>query len=93
MCTVAALVITACAPDEKTVDLAEVNAQTMSRMAYMKKWRNLTDTEAMDELRQIALERELLEDSFGFDGVGKGNTPPKDQNGPEDDLKDGGDDV
>lgn len=79
--------------DEKTVDLAEVNAQTMSRMAYMKKWRNLTDTEAMDELRQIALERELLEDSFGFDGGGKGNTPPKDQNGPEDDSKDGEDDV
>ena len=58
--------------DEKTMDLAEVNAQTMSRLAYMKKWRNLTDTEAMEELRQIAMEREMLEDSYG-------NMPPTDQ--------------
>lgn len=49
---------------EKEVDLLEVNAQTMSRKSYMKKWRGLTDKEADDELRQIALERELLEDSF-----------------------------
>lgn len=56
--------------DEKQVDLAEVNAQTMSKMAYMKKWRNLTDAEAMQELRQIALEREMLEDSFGNLGPG-----------------------
>lgn len=51
--------------DEKQIDLAEVNAQTMSKMAYMKKWRGLTDAEAMQELKQIALERELLEDSYG----------------------------
>lgn len=51
--------------DEKTIDLAEVTAQTMSKMAYMKKWRNLTDAEAQEELRQIALERELLESSYG----------------------------
>lgn len=50
---------------EKSIDLAEVNAQTMSKMAYMKKWRNLTDAEAMQELRQIALEREMLENSYG----------------------------
>lgn len=50
--------------EEKTVDLAEVTAQTMSRKSYMKKWRNLTDDEADEELRQIALERELLEDSY-----------------------------
>jgi hypothetical protein len=55
--------------DEKQVDLAEVNAQTMSKMAYMKKWRNLTDTEAMQELKQIALEREMLEDSYGNGGM------------------------
>lgn len=60
--------------DEKQVDLAEVNAQTMSKMAYMKKWRNLTDAEAMQELQQIALERELLEDSYGS------LTPPVDNN-------------
>lgn len=50
--------------DEKQTDLSEVNAQTMSRKAYMKKWRNLTDDEADEELRQIALERELLENSY-----------------------------
>jgi len=50
--------------EEKQVDLLEVNAQTMSKKAYMKKWRNLTDEEADEELRQIALERQILEDSF-----------------------------
>ena len=50
--------------EEKTIDLAEVAGQTMSRKAYMKKWRNLTDEESDAELKQIALERELLEDSF-----------------------------
>lgn len=30
----------------------------------MKKWRNLTDDEADEELRQIALERQILEDAF-----------------------------
>lgn len=50
--------------EEKQIDLAEVTAQTMSKKAYMKKWRNLTDEEADEELRQIALERELLESSY-----------------------------
>lgn len=50
--------------EEKQVDLAEVNAQTMSKKAYMKKWRNLTDDEAEEELRQIAIERQILEDSY-----------------------------
>lgn len=50
--------------EEKQIDLAEVQSQTMSRKSYMKKWRNLTDEEATNELKQIALERELLEDSF-----------------------------
>jgi hypothetical protein len=30
----------------------------------MKKWRNLTDDEVQEELEQIALEREMIEDSF-----------------------------
>lgn len=51
--------------EEKQTDLSEVVAQTMSRKAYMKKWRNLDDDEADEELRQIALEREILEDSYG----------------------------
>ena len=65
--------------EEKTIDLAEVAGQTMSRKAYMKKWRNLTDDEADAELKQIALERELLEDSFvdptmmGNKGEGEGD--------------------
>lgn len=50
--------------EEKQIDLAEVTAQTMSKKAYMKKWRGLTDDEADEELRQIALERQLLEDSY-----------------------------
>lgn len=50
--------------EEKTVDLSEIQAQTMSRKSYMKKWRNLTDEEADAELKQIAKEREMLEDSF-----------------------------
>ena len=50
--------------EEKQTDLAEVTAQTMSRKSYMKKWRNLTDDEAEEELRQIALERQILEDAF-----------------------------
>ena len=50
--------------EEKNIDLAEVNAQTMSKKAYMKKWRNLTDEEADEELEQIARERELLESSY-----------------------------
>lgn len=50
--------------EEKTIDLAEVEAQAMSRRAYMKKWRNLTDDEADEELKQIAREREILEDTY-----------------------------
>lgn len=56
--------------EEKIVDLQEVNAQTMSKKAYMIKWRNLTDEEADKELQQIARERELLEDSFSMPGFG-----------------------
>lgn len=55
--------------EEKTVDLSEVANQTMSKRAYMKKWRNLTDDEVDEELRNIALERQILEDSFS-------NLPP-----------------
>lgn len=48
--------------EEKNIDLAEVESQVMSRKAYMKKWRSLTDDEVDDELKQIALERSILED-------------------------------
>lgn len=49
--------------EEKNMDLAEVESQTMSRKAYMKKWRGLTDDEVREELEQIALERQMIEDS------------------------------
>lgn len=67
--------------EEKNIDLAEVESKTMSRKAYMKKWRGLTDDEVQEELEQIALERQIIEDSaFGMggnaddnldDGIGK----------------------
>lgn len=55
--------------EEKTIDISEVGNQLMSKKAYMKKWRNLTDEEADAELKQIALERELLEDTYGNMGM------------------------
>ena len=48
--------------EEKSIDLEEVANKTMSRKAYMKKWRNLTDEEISAELEQIALEQQLIEE-------------------------------
>lgn len=54
--------------EEKTTDLAEVETKVMSRKTYMKKWRGLTSSQVEDELKQIALERQIIEDaSFGGD--------------------------
>lgn len=54
--------------EEKTMDLSEVDSRAMSRKAYMKKWRGLTDDEVKEELEQIALERQIIEDSsFAMD--------------------------
>lgn len=49
--------------EEKDVDLSEINAQTMSRKSYMKKWRGLSDKEADEELEQIKREQDLFENS------------------------------
>lgn len=68
--------------EEKQIDLSEVNAQTMSKKSYMKKWRNLTDEEADEELQQIARERELLESSYF--NPGDITTPTGDENTAED---------
>ena len=57
------------------MDLAEVESKTMSRKAYMKKWRGLTDDEVQEELEQIALERQLIEDS-SFAGTAAGADKP-----------------
>lgn len=52
--------------EEKNMDLAEVDSKVMSRKAYMQKWRQLTDLEVEAELQQIALERQMIEDSFAM---------------------------
>lgn len=49
--------------EEKNMDLAEVDSKVMSRKSYMKKWRGLTDDEVREELEQIAIERQIIEDS------------------------------
>ena len=50
--------------DELMSDLNQVNSETMSRLSFFKKWRNNSDEEAMEELKQIALEKRILEESF-----------------------------
>lgn len=53
--------------EEKTANLAEVEANVMSKKTYMKLWYGLTDDEVNEELYQIALERQILDDSaFGM---------------------------
>ena len=55
----------------------------MSKRSYMKKWRNLTDEEADEELRQIAIERQLLESSYFNPGGEPPNNPEQAQNNQE----------
>lgn len=50
--------------EEKNVDISEVESNIMSRKAYMKKWRNLSDEEADAELLQIEKEKNMLENSM-----------------------------
>lgn len=50
--------------EEKTLDLQQVNAQVMSRKTFIKKWQGVTDDVADAEIKQIALEREMLEESY-----------------------------
>ena len=61
--------------EEKNMDLAEVESNVMSKKSYMKKWRNLTDDEVEEELEQIALERQIIEDST-FTGGDNDDKPP-----------------
>lgn len=60
--------------EEIESDLAKVTAKTMSRKTFMKKWERMTDTDAMSELQQIALENEMLENSFS---MSNGLVPPE----------------
>ena len=50
--------------EEMLLDLQKVNAQAMSRKSFIKKWANVVDEIADEELRQIQLEKQLLEDSY-----------------------------
>lgn len=50
--------------EEMVLDLQKVNAQTMSRKIFIKKWANVADDVADEELKQIQLEKQMLEDSF-----------------------------
>lgn len=62
--------------EERQQDLSEVETNVMSKRAYMKKWRGLTDDEAQEELEQIAYERSVIEEaSFngGFGGSSDGD--------------------
>lgn len=66
--------------EEKTINLAEVEASVMSKKTYMKRWYGMTDDDVSRELNQIALERQILEDSAfdtnnGFNGDNKMVTP------------------
>ena len=49
---------------EKTLDMQQVNTQVMSRKTFIKKWANVTDDIAEEELKQIQLEKQMLEDSY-----------------------------
>lgn len=55
--------------EEKSTNILEVNANVMSRKAYMKKWRNLSDEDVEDELAQIKREQELLDRDTQFTGA------------------------
>lgn len=69
--------------EEKNMDLAEVESKTMSRKAYMKKWRGLTDDEVKEELEQIAFERQIIEDSsFYPEDINEPYPLGKENNGP-----------
>lgn len=60
--------------EEKNQDIAEVDAKLMSRKAYLKKWRKLSDKEAEEEILQIKAEQDLLDNSY---------VPPYTQDSPE----------
>lgn len=57
--------------EEKSIDLSEVQANVMSKKSYMKKWHGLTDDEVDEELKQIAIEREIVEEA-SFHGNASG---------------------
>lgn len=72
--------------EEKNVDITEVDAKLMSKKSYLKKWRNLTDKEADEEIRQIKLESDLFDNSMSdLMGFNAGNNDQEDEEQPNDD--------
>ena len=48
--------------EEKDTDMAEINANAMSRKSYIKKWRpEMTDAQIDEELMQIAVELNMFD--------------------------------
>ena len=55
--------------EERKLDLQEVAQQVRSRKGYLDKWQ--PDTDATEEIKQMALEREQLEEaSYRQGGMG-----------------------
>lgn len=50
--------------EEMQSDLAKVNSQGMSRQQFIIKWYKVTAEEADEIIKQIALERQILEESY-----------------------------
>ena len=50
--------------NEMALDIQKVNAQVMSRKSFIKKWGNVVDDVADEELKQIQLEKQMLEDGY-----------------------------
>lgn len=74
--------------EEKTIDLAEVDSQVMSRKRYMQKWYGMTDDEVEEELLQMAMERQMIDDAaFGSGGGGNGDEPPYPEDDPVEELE------
>lgn len=55
--------------EEKTIDMAEVNSFVMSHKSYLKKWHNMTDVEAEEEIQQIVREKRMFEEMY-FESLG-----------------------
>lgn len=52
--------------EEKEMDLQEVHNKVRSKKSYMKKYMGLSDEEVDEELKQMALERQIEEGSYRF---------------------------
>ena len=52
--------------EEKEMDLQEVRNGVRSKKSYMKKYLGLSDKDVNEELQQMAAERQIEENSYGF---------------------------